>query len=897
MKFVGGLLVAACVSTAVYGKDPIKKPKTGNPGKVVCAKAVAEETGPALVRHWDPKASATLDYRFVDVADLNGVIVWEVAEFFKTKKRLPIVDELVRKLEKYKRKDAVLEKGQVSLLAAVCEDFKNYEHIDGNLGSLLDVLRVAVSELPGHFGKLRADAGTEVLKYFKTRLRMPSLKQLADAEKFGSAEELEIVLGDRNAFLEEARTSEENAAAVIDARKKVVTAFLRAVSQRDVPEHKKIQKNTPSFDEIFMALTRAESNKAILVDAASGRFTRGDLARIVAPDEASREPAAGSEDFQVPMLFTGIQQLEEETRIEHPGALNGYLSEYMFPIERTEKARDAITEKNGFVVTSVTAGIPTDPAMLAIFRHVAKKFDHPALVMPTNLMLEGIDNKLMAADDVHVVTNTIENRYLRIWAGFPVMPKNQNPFASTDQRRQFKPGQLSIIAHPQLALRVVPTSSNEQRPTINIGTGSISEPLYPSRHPVQMRTAALAKNYHSNGFWIVQKADSKAGVTHEGVSNVWHPRFVEFKIEELGDGKRRISATDMGIEYIAVPVGENEFRIEERRQDPQALVLGDVHVYVANQRLLALYRQLPKRFPGLRYVIPHDMQDNLSINPHEWKKAMGTIRERFRTGDLDLHREIMASIEFVNSWLLEFPDIYVAKPFDNHGVWLNHLLDDPNATTQNIINAEILDELRAARKRGVKDPFEYLMTDRHNFAAGLPAAQRAQFEASTIFCVDPLRFRQLGDDDKFNIGPENRPMYLNFHGDSGINGAKGSIRSHASANEGSISGDSHQLALWGGYLNVGTSTRLKVGYNHKGYSSWTNGAALAYPDGTRQLLIYQGIADQFEPNAGETPFPPETFFAGDDLKVRPTDNQLLPNAEVIDAHSQWLDILRGRIRH
>lgn len=898
MRMWGGWIAVACCFGIATAEARDKIQQTGKKAKATaaCAAAVAADE-PEIVRHWDPKVA--LDYRFVNVGDLNGIIVWEVAQFFKTKKRTPIADELTRRLVKYRRKDVSLEEGQENLLERVLENFAEYEEIAGNLGSPQDILRVAVRELESHFLPLRTKVGQELVRYFSKHLRFPTLEQLTEKGKFRSVEELDILIGDRDKFVAEALAHEANQTHILNAHNKVITAFLRAMSQRDVPDHTKVQNNTPTFEEIFIALTRAATNKDILVDAAAERFGPADLARLIGGAEARPEAAnSPRRDFNVPVLFAdGLRQVEEEARLQHPTAFRNYHSEHLFPISRAEAVRDAIREKSGFVVTSVTAGIPTDPAMLAIFRHVAKKFDHPAIVMPTNLVLEGIDRQLLEAPDVHVLTNTIENRYLRLWASFPVMPKNQNPFASTDQRRQFRAGQLSIIAHPQLALRVVPTSSNEIRPTIHIATGSISQPIYPSRHPVQMRTAALAKNYHSNGFWIVQKADRTAGVTREGVSNVWHPRFVEFKVDEIGDGNVRVAATDMGIEYVAVPVGENEYRVEERRQDPKALVLGDVHVYAANHRLLALYRQLARRFPGLRYVIAHDMQDNLSINPHEWRKNPGLIRERFKRGELDLHREIMASIEFVNSWLVAFPDIYVVKPFDNHGVWLNFLLDDPTATTQNVINNEILEELRAARRRGFRDPYEYLMTDRHNFAASLPAAERARFEASTIFCVDPLRFRQLGDDDKFNIGPEKRHLYLNFHGDAGINGARGSIRSHASANEGSISGDSHQLALWGGYLNVGTSTRLKIGYNNKGYSSWTNGVALAYPDGTRQLLVYLGIADNFEPRPGEEPLPPDLFFAGEELSVQPTDNQLLPNAEVIDTHSQWLDVLRGRLRN
>lgn len=72
-----------------------------------------------------------------------------------------------------------------------------------------------------------------------------------------------------------------------------------------------------------------------------------------------------------------------------------------------------------------------------------------------------------------------------------------------------------------------------------------------------------------------------------------------------------------------------------------------------------------------------------------------------------------------------------------------------------------------------------------------------------------------------------------------------------------------------------------------GYSAWSNGAALIYPDGTKQLLLFESHISRLYQRSENGVLPPADFFGGDPLKVRQNDNDILPGVVVIDQNSSW----------
>jgi hypothetical protein len=94
------------------------------------------------------------------------------------------------------------------------------------------------------------------------------------------------------------------------------------------------------------------------------------------------------------------------------------------------------------------------------------------------------------------------------------------------------------------------------------------------------------------------------------------------------------------------------------------------------------------------------------------------------------------------------------------------------------------------------------------------------------------RVRVLDEDESFRLGG----VELGMHGDRGPNGSRGSIRNLRRIGVKSIIGHSHSPGIDEGCYQVGTSTRLRLEYNH-GASSWLNCHCILHADGKRQLVV------------------------------------------------------------
>ena len=83
---------------------------------------------------------------------------------------------------------------------------------------------------------------------------------------------------------------------------------------------------------------------------------------------------------------------------------------------------------------------------------------------------------------------------------------------------------------------------------------------------------------------------------------------------------------------------------------------------------------------------------------------------------------------------------------------------------------------------------------------------------------------------------------LGQHGDIGSNGSRGSLMQFRQLNTKIVVGHYHTCARKDGALSVGTSTKLRVGYN-KGASSWMNSHVIIHTDGRAQHILF--IKDKY----------------------------------------------------
>lgn len=98
------------------------------------------------------------------------------------------------------------------------------------------------------------------------------------------------------------------------------------------------------------------------------------------------------------------------------------------------------------------------------------------------------------------------------------------------------------------------------------------------------------------------------------------------------------------------------------------------------------------------------------------------------------------------------------------------------------------------------------------------------------------KHRFLARDESFIV----KGIELGYHGDRGPNGSRGSRTAYGRIGVKSVIGHSHSPGIRNGCYQVGTNSRLRLGYN-SGPSGWLHTDCIVYPNGKRSLLnIIQG---------------------------------------------------------
>jgi hypothetical protein len=738
------------------------------------------------------------------------------------------------------------------------------------------ITRVA-TETPELFRDMKLVAAQKVMKFALSHLRFPDETELLDTigwrvDAAAFARVGPAILGERLDFLDFAREAFPRFEhKIVD---KLSAAYLRALSQRDVPKHLRTQLTRPSEERVFQALLELRGNAEVAADVAAGRFDQDQFRRLI----GSLEPRPG--DLRV--IDGGVAAIEDEARLDRPGKFANFVSPDSGNLERALRLKTALEEKKGFLITSVNAGIALVEDMYATMLKYAEDLDYDIIVYPTNNMTHGIDQRLLDHPRIHIITHTIKNRFIRFY-GIGILPKNQNPFASLNKPGQFKPGQITIVGSPQLRMQVIPTSSNHLREAILISPGSLSENYYPFEHYVQDRTSKLAHQNHSNSFVVLEKADARSG--YDGVENVWHPRSVMF----TNDPKDlRRGFTDMGRQYY---VSKGKVRVD--RQEPDASILGDLHEAETSQQFLKAYQALLELFPANSLdVYLHDSINNGSSNHHEFNN-IGLLIQKLLSGELDIARELRGLVQFDNA-LARVKSVHGRHYADsNHTYWLSGLLNAYKELHE-VLSGKILAELRFARDVLNLEPLEYILRRRQSVIEGLPPEIRQRFDEREIFTHDPLGISVLPKGEPQQIGPAHRPVHVSNHGHLGGNGARGSEIAHAAGQESSVSGDSHRAGIYGSYVNVGTATPKRLSYSMGGYSSWTNASALVYPDGTIQLLMFNTSAGTIfaRPEAGS--LSRDDFFGDEPLKIEHNDNEMMQGVTIVDQYTRVVSPERSR---
>lgn len=322
------------------------------------------------------------------------------------------------------------------------------------------------------------------------------------------------------------------------------------------------------------------------------------------------------------------------------------------------------------------------------------------------------------------------------------------------------------------------------------------------RYPKLLLTtgACTVKNY----------TDTKAGKVGE-----FHHSLAAVVVEIVGKKffVRHVSATqdgsfiDLQKEYTPSGVAV---------ADPAlALVFGDTHrVFIDKKVEKCTYAKggmVDKLNP--EYLVFHDLHDGYARNPHHRANPFNEIAKRTASMH-DVKCEVIEDVKWLTKVVGKRKGVVISSNHDDF--FARWILDcdwrrDPD-------NADFYLETALEMVRSVR------MTN-----------GGTSYVDPFVHWVRKLRgnapIRCVGRDESFNLGG----IELSLHGDQGPNGSRGSRQNLRRIGVKSIIGHSHSPGIEEGCYQAGTSTPLKLEYNH-GPSSWLQAHVVLYANGKRAIL-------------------------------------------------------------
>lgn len=371
--------------------------------------------------------------------------------------------------------------------------------------------------------------------------------------------------------------------------------------------------------------------------------------------------------------------------------------------------------------------------------------------------------------------------HLTVFGDLSISPTRKNPIGGgVGLVRETS----AIFGHPKIQLKPLP-SGRSKYPRIVTTTGAITVPNY-----VPGARGKEAEPYHTIGAAVVQRDGMKFHLRH---------------VTCLSDG----SFTDLDTVYT--PEGAR------KASRASVLVLGDIHEDASDPAVLdATMRKPGSIMDCLRpeKVYLHDLLHFARRGHHNTNSRHFYDTYHQDTGKkADVREEVENAIKFIDRAIPADSEVMVVR--SNHDEAFDRWLEERRGEVDPV-NAEFYHWMKWQDKKTRRERKRWT-----------PA-----FELAYELMSKTHRARFLGRKEEHRV----KGIYLQFHGDKGINGSRGSAASYAKLGCKTIIGHSHSPQIQNDCYVVGVTGKLDQGYNLPP-SSWLNAHCVVYADGTRTLLF------------------------------------------------------------
>ena len=331
-----------------------------------------------------------------------------------------------------------------------------------------------------------------------------------------------------------------------------------------------------------------------------------------------------------------------------------------------------------------------------------------------------------------------------------------------------------IFGAPKVQMEMIPVLEG-MIPKMMLTTGAITQSNY-----TDSKSGKLGEFHHVLGFCIVEIKDGET-----------------FFIRQVTADDKTGSFSDL---YYRVEGGKIS-----KIDSCAAAVIGDLHLGEHDEKVMTKTFDILLKKLKPDNLILHDVFNGHSITHHESKNPF-KLYER----ELDGTNSVKTEVDFMLKWLEKVEQYNVTIVRSNHDDFIDRWL----------INCDW--------KRNIKNAKEYI-----EYSHALLTGQAPKGIIPYLINQKFPKMRTIDRTTAFRV----KNWELGQHGDVGANGSRGSLQQFRRLNTKCVVGHYHGPGRKDGALAVGTSTKLRVGYNN-GPSSWLQSHVIIHNDGRAQHINF-----------------------------------------------------------
>ena len=382
------------------------------------------------------------------------------------------------------------------------------------------------------------------------------------------------------------------------------------------------------------------------------------------------------------------------------------------------------------------------------------------------------------------------HKYMSIMSDIKIQPTATNPMSGLQGVSGIN---SCVFGAPKVQMEMIPVLEGN-KPKMMLTTGAVTQKNY-----TDSKSGKKGEFHHTFGFAIVEIKDKDTFYVRQVTADDKTGAFTDLCYKVDGDVKK--------IDTIA------------------AIVLGDLHYGNHDESVItSTIEFLGKIVP--EHVVLHDVFDGMSINHHEMKDPFVQYSKEMNNLN-SLKKEVDEMLDGL-SVFAGFKNVVIVR--SNHDDFLDRWLKNEDwkkqPTTKN-------SKLYMQYSTMLLEQYE---NDPYRVKGVIPEIINAKFP----------RYITLGRSGSYKV----KNWELGQHGDIGMNGSRGSLMQFRTLNTKIVVGHYHSPGRKDGALAVGTSTKLRIGYNN-GPSSWAQSHVIIHEDGRAQHITFIKDANN---NIGFTTF-------------------------------------------